>query len=246
MIRLEPDRLCGEEERIEGVVDIRRWRDEIIQLGILCHQPIMAELDKMKVGKGLQGVGAPVSDCIVVCHCKRRKTYYSYVLALRWENGDTYVSRYLYGDSINYRGTMANMGNSFVATFLQNKAKAALTEEGMFYDAVDQVVQKALKNVMGPRPKKPAPCPQPNPGTQPPRPQPDPARTPSPQPPVQPPAEPPAQQPQSAPKPVEKSLFTCPKCGKRYSIQKRSIRIAFTCTKCGCKFGVNCADGSTS
>ena len=232
MIRLEPDRRCGEEEKVEGIVDIRRWRDEIIQLSILGGQPIMAELDKLK----LDTKATPVSDCLVVYHVKRRKTYYSYVLRLRWENGDTYITRYLYGDSVNYRGTVTNMGSSFIANFLQNRAKAALMEEGMFYDTVDQVVGKALKNVAPPRQKKPAPKPQ------------SAAQfTPQPVPPAPPQSAPAKPQPQPQPAaPVEKSIFVCPKCGKKYSIQKRNIRIAFTCTKCGCKFGVNCEDGSTS
>ncbi len=150
--------------------------------------PIIVEIDKMKVGKGLDGIGAKANDCLVIYHAQHKKSYYSFVIIQEQIYSRNFVSVYLGGNSstthtitrsamLNSKGTSSLMDipSDIIRGIATTKAKKAQANESIYYELVKQLIidafQLALSNPIEEIPSqqenyRPQPQPKPQPQSQ--------------------------------------------------------------------------------
>lgn len=213
MIKVFPERICGEPVEVPEFVPLEIIQKALIQEAKARSIPIMVELDKVKLGKGLSGIGAQTHPCIAIYHSKHKRNYYSIILIETQQYGCTFATKYLGGESSNYLKTISH-NNSIIADISKNRAKNALQDEHIYYDAVHSLINIAYHRAVAMKHQAAAKS--------------------APPPPVSRPATPPQSKPTSPP--TEYIFFDCPKCHRKYRAPKGRGHIRVTCSNCGMVF----------
>lgn len=146
MIKVLPERLCGNPIRLDQFVPYDELKNAIEVKGREYGIPIVVEMDEVKVGKGLTALAVSADPCLVVYHANHRKDYYNYILTQTLQGNFSFLSQYLGGDSKNYRNkTIGENSRSLVANIVGGRAKKKYQEESMYYDIVNEVIGQALE-----------------------------------------------------------------------------------------------------
>lgn len=150
MISVFPERRCGEPKQIRHFIPYENLKRALIEEGRTAGLPISVELDEMKVGKGLAGIGAKVQPCVAVYHSRYRKKYYSYVITQTQQGNAMFLSVYLGGNSSNYETIVmtSQQNTSFLGSIMNNRAQAAMDEERTYYRIVQQVIHSAVRRAL--------------------------------------------------------------------------------------------------
>lgn len=147
MIKISNGRECGEPIRIGTMPKLENICRALMELGARSGLPIDAQVDEVRIGRGLSAIGAPQYPCVVVYNREHRDSYFYHIFAVEKHMKEDYIQIYLGGSSVGGTAvaTYERQDRGLFRDSLLAKAKRVQKYELIYQDRLLELVRPAFE-----------------------------------------------------------------------------------------------------